>query len=101
MNSLYLQISPTLSIKKLKAGIVDGPLIRKLIKDLNCTRTMTMLGALLSSFVKNLLGYHIYSDRCYGKVVQNMIVNFSHLDRFPENLSNFSKEQKERFHQNR
>ena len=53
---------PGLSLEKLKAGIFDGPQIRKLISDPNFTKNMTdvELSAWSSfvSLVKNFLGNH-------------------------------------------
>ena len=41
--------------------------------------------------------------KCFGKLKVNMSIKlhllFSHLDRFPQNLGDFSDEQGERFHQ--
>ncbi|KAK5647850.1 hypothetical protein RI129_002742 [Pyrocoelia pectoralis] len=62
--------------------------------------------------VKNFLGNHKAEN--YEELVQQMLLNFknlgtnmsikvhflhSHLDKFPDNLGNFSEEQGERFHQ--
>ena len=53
---------PVLSKEKLKAGMFDGPQIRKLIKDNNFINSMTAVEALAwQSFVlvvKNFLGNH-------------------------------------------
>lgn len=107
---------PRQSMEKLKAGIFDGPQIRKLIKDCNFTNHMTTLeAAAWCSFVmvvQNFLGNHKADN--YEELVQQMLLNFknlgtnmsikvhflhSHLDKFPDNLGNFSEEQGERFHQ--
>ena len=107
---------PGLSLEKLKAGIFDGPQIRKLISNPNFTKNMTdvELSAWSSfvSLVKNFLGNHKALN--YVQLVENMLtkyqemganmsikVHFLHgyLDRFPENLGDFSEEQGEKFHQ--
>ena len=107
---------PGLSLEKLKAGIFDGLQIGKLISDPNFTKNMTdvELSAWSSfiSLVKNFLGNHKALN--YVKLVENMLTKYqemganmsikihflhSHLDRFPENLSDFSEEQGEKFHQ--
>lgn len=107
---------PGLSTEKLKAGIFDGPQIRSLINNNDFTNHMTRveLEAWTSfvSVVKNFLGNHKAAD--YSKIVAKMLVNFkklganmsiklhylhSHLDRFPDNLGDYSEEQGERFHQ--
>ena len=107
---------PGLSIEKIKAGIFDGPQIRKLIRDPEFVESMTDVeSAAWCSFVlvvKNFLG-NFKSDN-YEELVGNMLSKFkdlgakmsikihylfSHLDRFPENLGDYSEEQGERFHQ--
>ena len=106
---------PGLSLEKLKAEIFDGPQIRKLISDPNFTKNMTDVElSAWSSFVflvKNFLGN--YKALNYVELVENMLTKYqemganmsikvhflhSHLDRFPENLGDFSEEQGERFH---
>ena len=102
--------------EKIKAGIFDGPQIRKLIKDtsfdvaLNPAELSAWLS--LKSAIANFLGNHRRSQ--YRKVVDELMENFrqigarmsvkmhflrSHLDYFPENCGDFSEEQGERFHQ--
>lgn len=107
---------PGLSNEKLKAGIFDGPQIRKLIKDENFLSHMTEVeAAAWSSFtavVKGFLGRKKVNN--YQELVKAMLNDFqalgtrmsikihylfSHLDRFPENLGDVSEEQGERFHQ--
>lgn len=107
---------PALSMEKLKAGIFDGPQIRTLIKDTEFVAHMTQIEseAWLSFVlvVKNFLGNHKAPE--YQELVAKMLQNFnrvgvnmsiklhflhSHLDRFPQNLSDYSEEQGERFHQ--
>lgn len=107
---------PGLSIQKLKAGIFDGPKIRKLINDPNFKNNMNNVElSAWSSFVEvvnNFLGNHKAYN--YEELVKNMLLHFeklganmsikvhylhSHLDRFAYNLGDFSEEQGERFHQ--
>ena len=107
---------PGLSMEKLKAGIFDGPKIRKLIKDSNFKKYMNDIEASAwSSYVsviENFLGNQKAEN--YEELVLNMLTNFknlgtnmsikvhflhSHLNRFPHNLGDFSEEQGERFHQ--
>ncbi|PZC80047.1 hypothetical protein B5X24_HaOG215516 [Helicoverpa armigera] len=107
---------PALSMEKLKAGIFDGPQIRTLIKDTEFVAHMTQIEseAWLSFVlvVKNFLGNHKAPE--YQELVAKMLQNFnrlgvnmsiklhflySHLDRFPQNLGDYSEEQGERFHQ--
>ena len=107
---------PGLSIEKKKAGVFDGPQIRKLIKDAQFITSMTQVESnAWSSFVlvvKNFLGNHKADN--YVELVDNMLecfkqlqaymsikvhFLFSHLDKFPSNLGSVSDEQGERFHQ--
>ena len=107
---------PGLTIEKLKAGVFDGPDIRKLIKDENFVTSMNQLQSKTwRSFVavtQNFLGNKRSDD--YVALVENMLNNYrdiganmsikvhflhSHLDRFPENCGEVSDEQGERFHQ--
>jgi hypothetical protein len=107
---------PGSSLEKLKAGIFDGPQIRKLIHAQEFTASMneSESNAWLSfvEVVQNFLGNH--KSLNYRELVENMLSAFhslgcnmsiklhylyNHLDRFPENLGDFSEEQGERFHQ--
>ena len=107
---------PGLSTEKLKAEIFDGPEIRQLINDPAFVDSMSEAErSAWTSFVllvRNFLGNHKAED--YVELVNNMLDNFkhlgchmsikvhylhSHLDRFPENLGDTSKQQGERFHQ--
>lgn len=109
-------VFPELTIEKLKAGIFDGPQIRKLLKDTNFMKTMSEPEAsawrAFVEVVQNFLGNHKsdnYKDlvanliSTFGEIGANMSIKmhflFSHLDRFPENLGDVSDEQGERFHQ--
>ncbi|GFV50580.1 uncharacterized protein TNCV_3122771 [Trichonephila clavipes] len=105
-----------LSIEKLEAGIFDGPQIRQLVKDSNFVKSMTEVESKAwNSFVlvmSNFLGKK-RSDN-HVELVESMLSNLkelgcnisikihflhSHLDRFPQNLGDFSKAQDEGFHQ--
>ncbi|CAL1671987.1 unnamed protein product [Lasius platythorax] len=107
---------PNISDTKLKEGIFNGPQIRTLLKDVIFVTKMNDVEkeAWLSfkNVVGNFLGNHRSPD--YKEVVGKMIENFkelgclmslkihfldSHLDWFPQNLGDYSKEQGERFHQ--
>jgi hypothetical protein len=116
---------PGLTMEKLKAGIFDGPRIRQLINDPHFTASMNKIeSCALSSFVlvKNFLGNQnadnytqlVNNADNYTQLVNSMLVHFNrlgcnmsvkvhylhnHLDPFPENLGDLSKEQGERFHQ--
>ena len=102
--------------EKLKAGIFDGPQIRKLMKDPNFIASMTKkeFAAWISFIVvvKKFLGNNKANNDI--QIVEDMLSKFqslgakmsikihylfSHLDRFPENLGELSEEQGERFHQ--
>ncbi|GBP74960.1 hypothetical protein EVAR_60887_1 [Eumeta japonica] len=103
-------------MEKLKGGIFDGPQIRQLMKDTDFIKVMTVSESdAWKSFVlvvENFLGNHKAPN--YEEIVQNMLTNFqtlganmsiklhylrNHLDKFPDNLGNYSEEQGERFHQ--
>ena len=111
-----VQKFPGLSMEKLKAGIFDGPQIRKLIQDQAFTSYMTAVESAAwcsyVSVVREFLGNTKASN--YQHLVDLMLRNFqalgvrmsiklhylfSHLDYFPENLGDVSEEQGERFHQ--
>ncbi|GFX51572.1 uncharacterized protein TNCV_5012761 [Trichonephila clavipes] len=98
-----------LSIEKLKAGIFDGPQIRQLVKDSNFVKSTTEVESKAwNSFVlvmSNFLGKKRSDD--HVELVESMISNLkvlgcnmsikihflhSHLDRFPQNLGDFSEE---------
>jgi len=114
---LYICASyPGLSYEKLKAGVFDGPQIRTLIRDKEFVKSMNDIeSAAWNSFVEvvqHFLGNHKASNyeqlvmrmlKCFEKLGANMSIKlhylFSHLDRFPQNLGDFSDEQGERFHQ--
>lgn len=114
---LYIcQKMTALSIEKIKAGIFDGPQIRQLMNDPLFERSMNEEEQRAwSSFVLVIKGFlGNYKADNYEQLVNNMLDNFnhlgcnmsiklhylhSHLDRFPENLGDFSEEQGERFHQ--
>ncbi|GBP28869.1 hypothetical protein EVAR_24545_1 [Eumeta japonica] len=97
-------------MEKLKGGIFDGPQIRQLMKDTDFIKVMTVPESdAWKSFVlvvENFLGNHKAPN--YEEIVQNMLTNFqtlganmsiklhylrNHLDKFPDNLGNYSEEQ--------
>ena len=107
---------PGLSNEKLKAGIFDGPQIRKLLKDTNFVNSMNSVEAAtwnaFTEVVNKFLGNVKHTN--YVQIVHSFIQSFhalgcnmsmkvhflfSHLDKFPENLGDVSDEQGERFHQ--
>lgn len=107
---------PKLSDAKIKEGVFDGPQIRKMFRDTNFIGKMneTEKDAWLSfqNVATNFLGNKKSPD--YKKIVTKMVDDFrklgclmnlklhfldSHLDKFPENLGDYSEEQGERFHQ--
>ncbi|QQP53796.1 Uncharacterized protein FKW44_006400, partial [Caligus rogercresseyi] len=107
---------PRLTSEKVKAGIFNGPQIRKLIKDTEFQNSMNTLEcAAWKSFVQvvnNFLGNTKTAN--HGRLISTMIEAFqklgclmsikmhflfSHMEKFPENLGAMSDEQGERFHQ--
>ena len=107
---------PGLSMEKMKAGIFDGPQIRKLIQHQAFTSHMTAVESavwcsyvsVVREFLRNTKAsiYRYLVDvmlRNFQALGSRMSVKlhylFSHLDYFPENLGNVSEEQGKRFHQ--
>ena len=107
---------PSLTIEKLKAGIFNGPQIRKLMNDHEFPSSMSKeefyAWDAFVKVLKNFFGNKRASN--YKELVANLLSSFedigakmnikvhflhSHLDRFPENLGALSDEQGERFHQ--
>ena len=107
---------PGLIIEKLKAGIFNGPQIRKLMNDHEFPSSMSKeefyAWDAFVKVVKNFFGHKKASN--YKELVANLLSSFedigvkmsikvhflhSHLDRFPENFGALSDEQGERFHQ--
>jgi len=107
---------PTVTNEKIKAGVFDGPQIRKLMKDENFEQTMQGLERFawrgFCNVVSKFLGNT--TDPNYANIVADMLQSFrrlgctmslkvhflhSHLDYFLENLGSVSEEQGERFHQ--
>lgn len=109
-------VFPSMSDAKLKEGVLDGPQIRKLIKDnefhslLNEEESAAWLSLL--DVIRGFLGNHKAEN--YKELIQEMLRSFhelgvhmnlkihfldSHLDFFPENLGAESDEMGERFHQ--
>ena len=107
---------PGLTIEKLKAGIFNGPQIRRLMNDHEFSSSMSKeelyAWDAFVKVVKNFFGNKKASN--YKELVANLLSSFEHidakmsikvhfshsnLDRFPENLGALSDEQGERFHQ--
>lgn len=107
---------PALSAEKIKAGIFDGPQIRKMVQDPNFVTSMNVIEKeAWESFVdvvKNFLGNRKATN--YKEIVETMLRSYqqmgcnmsikvhflhSHIDKFPSNLGAVSDEQGERFHQ--
>ena len=107
---------PSISDAKLMQGVFDGPQIRTLFKDPNfITQMNNVESSAWKSFklvATNFLGNNKSPD--YKKIVNKMVMNFKklgcvmnlklhfldlHLDRFPDNVGDYSEEQGERFHQ--
>ena len=106
----------SLTIEKLKAGIFNGPQIRKLMNNHEFPSSMSK-GEFYAwdafvKVVKNFFGNKKASN--YKELVANLLSSFedigakmrikvhflhSHLDRFPKNLGALSDKQGERFHQ--
>ena len=95
-------------MKKLSAGIFDGPQIKEFMNDPMFSEAELSTGQLLKSVVANFLGNHWSTD--YENEIKEILKNFrqlgaqmsvilnflwSHLDYFPKNC----EEQGERFHQ--
>ncbi|QQP41298.1 Uncharacterized protein FKW44_006868 [Caligus rogercresseyi] len=107
---------PRLTSDKVKAGIFDGPQIRKLIKDTEFQNSMNTLEcAAWKSFVQ-VVNYFLGNTKAanHARLISTMIEAFqklgclmsikmhflfSHMEKFPENLRAMSDEQGERFHQ--
>ena len=102
--------------KKIKAGIFDGPQICKLMQDQTFTARMTVteraawcsyvsviqefLGNTKASNYRDLVNVMLQNFQAFGaRMSIKLHYLFSHLDYFPENLGDVSKEQGERFHQ--
>ena len=107
---------PGLSYEKIKAGVFDGPQIRKLMKSQNFSSSMTdvekrawdsfvgvvngFLGSTKAANYKDLVAILLASYHLLG-CNMSIKVHFlnSHLDEFPANLGDVSDEHGERFHQ--
>ena len=107
---------PGLSDEKMKAGVFDGPQIRKLMKDEHFPLSMNQIEKdACDAFVKvtkEFLGNT--KEANYVEIVDNLMAKlhklninmsikvhflFNHLEKFPMNLGAVSDEQGERFHQ--
>ena len=96
-------------MEKFKAGIFDGPQIRKLLRDQIFTARMTVaeraawcsyvsvirefIGNKKASHYRNLMDVMLQNFQALGARMSIKLHNlFSHLDYFPENLGDVSKE---------
>ena len=103
---------PGLSSEKIKQGVLDGPDIRKPVKDGNSVYSMNSLKSnawnSFAAVVNNFLGN--YKSHNYKELVDKILTSYqaiganmsikvhflhSHLDRFPENCGDVSDEQGE------
>ena len=114
---LYIcKVLSGVSYEKLKAGVLNGPEIRKLMRDssfgLHQTTKESTAWKCFVDVVNGFLGNHKSPDwkglvdallRSFHELGANMSVKvhylFSHIDHFPTNLGAVSDEQGERFHQ--
>ncbi|KAI6659700.1 hypothetical protein LOD99_14625 [Oopsacas minuta] len=93
---------PDISEEKKKAGIFEGPQIRKLLRDNSFKDSMNEeeKRAWHPTTNKELVTKLVDSSHALGC---NMSIKThylrDHLDRFPDNLGDMSEEQGERFHQ--
>ena len=108
---------PSISDAKLKAGIFDGPQIRKLLNDdkfIDSIYDRKKAARISFKEVVEIFLVNFKRDN-YKKIVKNMQQKFeeqiclmsiklhflySHLEHFPENLGDYSEEQGECFHPN-
>ena len=107
---------PGLTIEKLKAGIFDGPQIRKLMNDSDFCNFMTPAELNAWMAFRSVVQFFLGKTKApnYKELVETLLASLhqlganmsiklhflhSHLSRFPENLDDVSDEQGERFHQ--
>ena len=107
---------PYVSDAKLRAGVFDGPQIRKLMKDSSFDEILTgnektawvsfknvctnFLGKRRSQDYEEMVGVLMQSFQAMGaRMSIKMHFLHSHLDYFPENCDDYSEEHGERFHQ--
>ena len=107
---------PGPSIEKLKAGIFDGPQIRKLINDANFCNFMNPAELSAWTAFMNVVKLFLGKTKTpnYKELVETLLTSLhqlaanmsfklhilhSHLAYFPENLGDVSNEQGELFHQ--
>ena len=103
-------------MEKIKAGIFDGPQIRKLMQDQTFSARMTVaekaawcsyvsvipafLGNTNASNYWNFVDVMLQNFQALGaRMSIKLYYLFSHLDYFPNNLGDVREEQGERFHQ--
>ena len=107
-------IFPGLSIEKSKAKVFDRPQIRKLINEANFCNFMNLTELCASTAFTTAVKFFMGKTKApnYKQLVETLLTNLhllganmsiklyflhSHLARFPENLSDVSDEQRERF----
>lgn len=100
---------PKLSEGKIKEGMFDGPQIRALLRDTHFENLMTeeelMAWKSFREVVNKFLGNN--KDPDYKNIIEKLLTNYknlgclmslkvhylhSHVDRFPDNLGDFSEE---------
>lgn len=109
-------VFPKLSDAKLKEGVLNGPQIRKLIKDSNFETLLNVVEKKAWTCFKDVVDGFLGNtkEENYKTLVSKLLSSYnrmgclmnlkihllhSHLDVFPENLGDVSDEQGERFHQ--
>ena len=107
---------PGLTIEKLKAGIFDGPQVRKLMNDANFCNFINPAELSAWTALINVVKFFLGKTKApnYRELVETLVTSLhqlganmsiklhflhSNLARFPENLDDVSDEQGERFHQ--
>ena len=105
-----------LSIEKKKSGVLDGPQIRQLLRDISFVSSMNPIEARAWMAFTNVIKDFLANKKTDNnkELVAELLSSFqnwgcnmrikvrflkSHLDSFPENLGSLSDEQEERFHQ--
>ena len=108
MFHVHMKIFSCTSDEKLKTGVFDRSQIRKLIQDKEFVNAMNAIESshLLkwyTNFWETIKRPTTSVLKYFEKLGTNVSIKlhylFSHLDRFPQNLGDFSDEQVERFHQ--
>ena len=108
MFHVHMKIFSCTSDEKLKTGVFDRSQIRKLIQDKEFVKAMNAIeSSHLLKWYKNFwetikrptTSVLKYFEKLGTNVSIKLHYLFSHLDRFPQNLGDFSDEQVEQFHQ--